>query len=160
MTEPDLTELIRTHPDRAELPLACVKAVCFAESSFNEWAYRYEPRYKWLVGADENLTPTERTGQMISWGLMQVMGGVAREHGYTGDLPKLCAPMVGLQYGMLHLRKFFAKYQNWPDALASYNAGSPRKGTDGKYLNQTYVDKVLRYWATFEKQIPLKETEV
>ena len=154
MRESDLTQLIEMHTDRAELPVACVKAVCFTESGFVEWAYRFEPRYRWLVGDVEAMTPTERTGQMISWGLMQVMGGVAREHGYTGDLPKLCDPFTGLKYGLLHLRKFYAKYQDWPDTLASYNAGSPKKGADGKYYNQSYVDRVLRYWAQFEKAMP------
>ena len=152
MLEPDLTHLIALHPDVGELPIACVKAVCLVESSLNQWAYRYEPQYKYVVGAAESLSATERTGQMISWGLMQVMGGVARERGWTGPLPQLCDPVVGLKFGMLHLRKFYAKYQNWPDALASYNAGSPRKGADGKYFNQSYVDKVLRAWAQFEKQ--------
>lgn len=159
MLEPDLTHLISLHPDRGELPIACVKAVCLQESAFNEWAVRYEPSFKWLVGMPDTLTATERTCQMISWGLMQVMGAVAREHGFTNPLPKLCDPYTGLRYGMLHVRKFYDKYQNWPDTLSSYNAGSPRKNTEGKYLNQQYVDSVLRHWAKFEKQIPFKESE-
>lgn len=160
MRESELIRLIRQHPDRGEVPVDCVKAVCFVESGFNEWAYRYESHYKWFMGSEETLTSTERTGQMISWGLMQVMGGVAREHGFTGDLPQLCDPSTGLKYGLLHLRKFYAKYGTWQEALASYNAGSPRKNAEGKFFNQNYIDKVLRYWAQFEKSIPIKESEV
>lgn len=149
----ELANLIEKHPDRAELPVACVLAVCQVESALDEWAYRYEPHFRWLVGASDALSATERTGQMISWGLLQVMGAVAREQGFTGPLPSLCFPFTGLRYGMRHLRKFYAKYQNWPDALASYNAGQPKKAPDGKYFNQSYVDKVLREWAKYEKAL-------
>jgi len=156
MTRTELEQVIRQHPDRGTLPVECVMAFCIVESSLNEWAYRYEPGYKWIVG--ETLTPSERIGQMISWGLMQVMGGVAREHGMVGPFPQLCDPVIGLRYGMLHLRKYWAKYQNWPDTIASYNAGHPVR-IDGKYANQQYVDKVLKWWNVYEHQVPLKETE-
>ena len=160
MTEPELRQLIELHPDRGTLPVACVLAVCQAESSLNEWAYRFEPHFKWLVGHADDLSATERTGQMISWGLMQVMGAVAREYGFTGTLPSLCLPSLGLKFGMKHLTKFYAKYQDWPDTLASYNAGSPKKNADGKFYNQAYVDLVLRLWAQYEHVIPLKASEV
>ena len=52
MIEMELTHLIEVHPDRGELPIACVKAICFVESSFDECAHKYEPRYKYLVGKD------------------------------------------------------------------------------------------------------------
>ena len=111
------------------------------------------------------MDPTERIGQMCSWGIMQVMGAVAREHGFTGkpsDFPKLCTIPDGLLYGCLHLVKFRARYSAWPDVIASYNAGSPRRslGPDGPYMNQSYVDKVIREWQKLEHQIPLKESEV
>lgn len=159
MREAELNQMIDLHPDRGGLPVEAVKAVCMVESAWNEWAYRYEPQYKWLVGEQLNMTASERIGQQISWGLMQVMGGVAREHGFTGTFPELCGPFIGLKYGMLHLRKYYAKYQNWPDTLASYNAGSPRKNEPGQYLNQGYVDRVLKFWNQYERQVPLKESE-
>ena len=151
MQELTLNQLIDTHPDRGSVPIACVKAICFVESSFDEFAIRYEPGYKWLIGTDETLTATERMGQMCSWGLMQVMGGVAREAGFQGSFPHLCDPFLGLRYGLKHLTKFYMKYGYWQDALAAYNAGSPRKGPDGKYFNYSYVEKVMKYWAQFEK---------
>jgi len=151
MLEATLNQLIDTHPDRGSVPICCVKALCFVESNFDEFALRYEPSYKWLVGSDSTLTATERMGQMCSWGLIQVMGGVAREMGFTGHFPRLCDPFLGLRYGLRHLLKFYMKYGDWPDALSAYNAGSPRKGPDGKYLNQGYVDNVLKFWAQCEK---------
>jgi hypothetical protein len=156
MTRTELEQIIRQHPDLGAVPVECVLAFCTVESSLNEWAYRYEPGYKWIVG--ETLTPSERIGQMISWGLMQVMGGVAREHGMVGPFPQLCDPAIGLRYGLLHLRKYWAKHRNWPDTIASYNAGHPVR-VDGKYKNQQYVDKVLKWWNVYERHVPLKESE-
>jgi hypothetical protein len=159
MIDLDLRHLVTYHSDRGDLPVPCVMAFCVVESSLNEWAYRYEPQYKWLVGDVHSISPTERIGQMISWGLMQVMGGVAREHGFNGIFTELCDPTIGLRYGMLHLSKHYAKHKNWPDAIASYNAGSPRKNEAGQYHNQTYVDKILKAWAAYEQHVPLKDSE-
>lgn len=157
MTEQQLTTYLKEAALIEGVPWELVKAVCRAESSFDQYAMRYEPHYKWLVGA-ETITPTERVGQMTSWGLMQVMGAVAREYGFAGYFPRLCEPGVGLHYGMRHLKKFYDKYRNWPDSIASYNAGRPVR-TDGRYVNQPYVDKVLRYWNEYEIQIQLKDTD-
>ena len=108
------------------------------------------------------MSPTERQDQMTSWGLMQVMGAVARELGHTGPLSDLLDPPTGLFYGCLHLRRFRAKYDIWPDVIAAYNAGSPRRvaGQIGPYVNQSYVDKVLAAWNNLEVAIPLKDSEV
>lgn len=154
-----LQAVITQHPDRGNLPVECVLAICMVESSCRPWAYRYEPAYKYLVGEPANRTPSEMIGQKISWGLMQVMGGVAREHGFVGSFPELCDPPVGLKYGMLHLRKYWAKYQHWPETIVSYNAGHPVT-INGQFANQAYLDKVLKYWNFFEHQIPIKESEV
>lgn len=151
MQELTLNQLIDTHPDRGAVPIGCVKAICFVESAFDEFALRYEPSYKWLVGSPNTLTATERMGQMCSWGLMQVMGGVAREAGFTRSFPALCDPFLGLRYGIKHLLKFYVKYGDWPDAVSAYNAGSPKKDAVGKYWNQVYVDRVMKYWTQFEK---------
>ena len=155
MNEPELTHLIEQHPDRGDMPVACIKAICRVESgpNFDEWAYRYEPGSHWRFGDDAALTPTERAGQMISWGLMQIMGWRAREHGFTSvSFPQLCDPATGMKFGMLHLKKWFDQYGNWQDAIASYNAGKPRLGPDGHYLNDSYVKNVLQHWAQYERQ--------
>jgi len=39
--------------------------------------------------------PTESRARAFSWGLMQVMGQVAREHGFTCALASLCDPLSG-----------------------------------------------------------------
>jgi len=158
----ELTTLIKSAASRRSLPWELVYAICQVESSLNPSAIRHEPRYRWLVGDNETLSPTERQDQMTSWGLMQVMGAVARELGHTGPLSDLLDPPTGLFYGCLHLRRFRAKYDIWPDVIAAYNAGSPRRvaGQIGPYVNQSYVDKVLAAWNNLEVAIPLKDSEV
>lgn len=142
----DLRDLIKSTAIEFGLSWELVHAICVVESSMDPYSFRHEPQYKYLYHRDpsSSLSPTERIGQMCSWGLMQVMGAVAREHGFTGHFPRLCDPQVGLRYGCLHLSKFQAKYSNVLDVIASYNAGSPRRADGEGYVNQKYVDKVLR----------------
>lgn len=152
-----LGDLIKRVAAAHDLPWALVQAVVMTESSGNTWAYRYEPHYRYLVGSD--LAVTEQVGQQTSWGLMQVMGAVARELGFTGWFPALCAPETGLLYGCKHLRRAYDRYQHWQNAISTYNQGSPRKTYDGQYANQPYVDVVLRYWDALDNSVPLKESE-
>ena len=162
MDHGELTQLIKSAAAKRTLPWELVYAICQVESSLNPTATRYEPHFRWLVGDNEAMSPSERHDQMTSWGLMQVMGSVARELGHTGPLTDLLHPPTGLFYGCLHLRRFRAKYDLWPDVIAAYNAGSPRRvaGQIGPYVNQSYVDKVLRAWNNLEAAIPLKDTEI
>lgn len=162
MDHDELTTLIKSAAAKRSLPWELVYAICHVESSLNPTATRYEPHFRWLVGDNETMSPSERHDQMTSWGLMQVMGSVARELGHTGPLPDLLIPSTGLFYGCLHLRRFRAKYDIWPDVIAAYNAGSPRRvaGSVGPYVNQSYVDKVLAAWNNLEVAIPLKDSEV
>ena len=151
MIDADILDAIDIIAPQYELPLDLVKAICQVESSWDRWAFRYEPGYKYLVGDKLRMTNTERFGQMCSWGLMQVMGGVAREYGYAGPFPALCQPRIGINFGCRHLHKFFVQYLTWPDAIAAYNAGSPLTLGSGGYINQAYVDKVHAARKSFEQ---------
>lgn len=62
--------------------------------------------------------------------------------GFSGYLPQLCLPSVGLHYGCLLLSKKLLKYGTYEDAIAAYNAGNVRK-INTKYENQDYVNRVL-----------------
>jgi hypothetical protein len=132
------------------LPVNLVRTICTVESSNDPSAFRYEPGYRWLIGDKLTMNVTEKFGQMCSWGIMQVMGAVARERGYTGHFPGLCNVETGLEYGCRHLAHLYKRYSNWPDAIAAYNAGSPRKGPDGQYFNQGYVNKVDKCWMDYD----------
>jgi soluble lytic murein transglycosylase-like protein len=155
-----IAEHIHTVALAHQLPRGLVHAICHVESSMNPFAIRYEPSFKWLAGDQGHMSPTERIGQMMSWGPMQVMGAVAREHGFAGWFPELCTLPTGILYGCLHLARFKAKYDVWLDVIAAYNAGSPRRAPDGRYANQSYVDKVLHVWQTLQPILPTTVSEV
>lgn len=154
------------------LPIWLVAAIVQVESSGSAWAWNPEPRYRYLWDVRGNrpfrsMTASELASkvpppdfaclagdrdqefwaQQASWGLMQVMGAVARERGYRGPyLTELLNPDAGIHYGCAHLSvlrdRFFASH-DWPGVIAAYNAGSPRI-SGGQYENQAYVEKVLR----------------
>lgn len=170
MTEIDL--LIRSVASELELPEALVHAIVQTESGGVATRWRVEPRYRYLwdvrksrpfrtltiaeiaseqAPSDFSATAgssvdTEWWGQQASWGLMQIMGAVAREHGFDEDFPTLCDPLAGLKLGCRHLvwlhRAYFDRY-GWPGVVAAYNAGSPRR-VGGNWVNQHYVDTVAR----------------
>src|SRR5271156_6157981 len=97
---PDLIALVRAVAANHKLDPAVVCAVADQESSWNPYAIRYEPAFRSRYVAPLGLPPTEEVARSISWGLMQVMGQVAREHGFTGKFPSaLCDPAIGLDIG-------------------------------------------------------------
>jgi len=150
-------------------PLLVASFIC-VESSGNPWAWNPEPHYRYLWDVRKGrpfrpLTVEERASefppkdfpappgvdpdaefwaQQASWGLMQLMGAVARERGFKGSfLTELCTPEVGVWHGCKHLVTYTRRYPDLSDAIAAYNAGSPRRIASGVYENQGYVDKIL-----------------
>lgn len=130
-----------------EIPL--LEAMVLKESGGVPARTRYEPHFTYLtdVGIHAKRTgvsiDTERIGQMMSWGPLQVMGGTARELGFLGLFPELCEPATGLRFGATCLKKKIEKYPDIEEAVAAYNAGSPmREGT--RLRNQVYVDWVMQ----------------
>lgn len=155
------------------VPVALVGAIIQRESAGNTWAIRVEPpyRYLWNVAMGKPFRPltkdervsetppadfpapigvsaaTEWQGQQTSWGLMQVMGAVARECGLTERyLTILCDPSRGVRYGCLYLKRLLSRYSVMEDAVAAYNAGTPRRTITGVYENKPYVDAVMAYY--------------
>jgi len=124
-----------------------IEAFCMTESSGFVKATRYEPNfYKKYIQpmlTDNKITLHEAIGRATSWGLMQIMGQVAREKGFKGEFEELFEPATNLTWSLKHLKRFIEKYD--PDldsAIAAYNAGSARRKEDGTFVNQQYVDKV------------------
>lgn len=167
------TVLLQSTAARHGLSPLVVAAVVQVESEGNPYAWNPEPHYRWfwdvrrnapfrtLSQAEiENETPPrdfpalvgdrdqEWWAQQASWGLMQVMGAVARELGYTRKyLTQLTDPEDSLEYGCRKLVQLKGKHiqaHGWHGVFAAYNAGSPRKDAAGRYVNQDYVDKVMR----------------
>ncbi len=145
----EITLQINQAAAKTSLDPALVTALVYAESSGNTYAMRFEPAWKYFhfprewASRIECSVQTENIAQATSWGLMQVMGSVARERGHAGWLSELSVVEVGLSYGCQHLKSFFEKYPTVEDAVSSYNQGSPRKTLGGLYCNQGYVSKVM-----------------
>jgi soluble lytic murein transglycosylase-like protein len=129
-----------------------IAAIIQVESAGICLRMRAEPAFKYI------LTParfaqrlgitkeTEIACQKMSWGLMQVMGGTARELGLEGHLGLLLFPEFGIHYGAKYLGTKVKKYRSMRAAVAAYNAGSLRMTPDGKIVNQEYVDKVMQLY--------------
>ena len=168
--------LIRSAAADHDLPPELVAAIVRKESDGDPWAWNPEPHYRYLVdvttGAPfrrptrEELarhrppddfkslagdTDAEWWGQQASWGLMQVMGAVARELGMhpREHLPALCKTAVNLDYGCKHLsnlRRRYLRRDGWRGVVAAYNAGSPQYVADEtNFVNQRYVDDIERF---------------
>lgn len=170
MIDTAIQELAEREARRHDLNPAWVLGIIAVESGGDTYAWNPEPHYRYLWDISRGkpfraLSAAERAseipprdfpcppgvdrdaewwGQQASWGLMQVMGAVAREMGYAGrHLPGLCAPAVGLAVGCQFLSRLMNRYGQPEPTIAAYNAGSPRLSAGGGYENQQYVDKVL-----------------
>jgi len=163
----ELELLAREAAGRYGLDPRLICALCEVESGWNPRAVRHEEGYRWLWGLlreSEEIKPTvleqlsgctittERICQQTSWGLMQIMGATARERGFTGWLTELCDPAVNLEWGCKHLRWMIDHNNAYglpdfrikpEDLAAAWNAGT-RVMVDGKYKNQSYVDRVVK----------------
>ena len=109
---------------------ALVCAVIEQESAWNPWAMRYEPafmaKYVAPLYTNNKISATEAYARGFSWGLMQVMGQVARESGFAEDfLSALCDPRQGTAVGCLVLqRRLAAAAGDVPRALLAWNGGA------------------------------------
>ncbi len=141
-----------------------VGAIVQSESGGEPWAIRYESTFKYRHFFREHASnlgitvDTESMLQSTSFGLLQIMGCVARERGFEDYLPKLCMPEVGLKYGCLHIKKLYERYSKDSDIIAAYNAGSviEKISGGGVLINELYVDKTMRYRRALNKLDYLK----
>ena len=144
MTLLQLQGAARVAAEAHGLDPALVQAVCHHESAnWKQWAVRYEPGFyekyvKKIVGISE----TEKTMRSTSFGVMQVMGQVAREFGFAGDyLTELLDPVVGLEYGCKKLARCMDRANSdVRAALLMYNGGG----------DKSYPDRVLAHMETYK----------
>jgi len=130
-------ELVHTAARIYNLDPALVCAVVEQESNWDTWAARYEPAFydryiRPLIDRGEVKTATEGILRSTSFGLMQVMGQTAREHGFLGRwLTQLCDPPIGIDMGCRVLKDKI-KTDVW-HGLQAYNGGG----------DPNYADEVL-----------------
>lgn len=164
-------ELITSIANMHKVDPLLVQAIVAKESSGNTWAWNPEPKFRYFwdirkkrpfrfVGDKEvnaKMPPLdfpalagdpdqEWWGQQTSWGLMQIMGAVAREEGYTDPyLTSLCNPAQGLTAGVNHLSRLLAWAQgDVRAACAAYNGGRGGNAPGGVLRNGAYADSVLQ----------------
>jgi soluble lytic murein transglycosylase-like protein len=129
---PALIALARATAVSHKLDPALVCAIVEQESGWNPWAVRYEPgflaRYVAPLYNAGKISVTETYARSISWGLMQLMGEVARELGCTApSLAQLCDPATGLEFGCRQLSaKLDAAVGDTARALLAWNGGANR----------------------------------
>jgi soluble lytic murein transglycosylase-like protein len=123
-----------------ELDPALVCAIVEQESAWDAHAIRYEPGFRTRYVAPLGLPPTEEVARSISWGLMQVMGQVAREHGFGGKfLSALCDPAAGLDIGCAVLAAKLAIRSGSPSQASNATEGSLSLAT-------TDITRALELW--------------
>jgi soluble lytic murein transglycosylase-like protein len=140
-TKSELIEQATAVATKYSLDPALVCAVVEQESSWDTYALRYEPAFRSRYVAPLGLPLTEEIARSISWGLMQVMGQVAREHGFTDKfLSALSDPANGLTVGCAVLvSKISQAGGDLPRALALWNGGA----------NPNYAPDVLARLANY-----------
>lgn len=136
---PQLVALAHQAATAYSLDPALVCAVIEQESAWNAWAMRYEPAFfaKYVAGLYTNnkVSASEAYARGFSWGLMQVMGQVARETGFDAPfLSELCDPEKNIAIGCKVLRKKLdTAREDTTRALLAWNGGS----------NPAYAPEVL-----------------
>lgn len=167
----EMEECIKKYSSEYKLDPKVVFGIVMTESSGRWQATRYENKYRyvWNVVRKEpfvlqkgwgDMCPStfpglpgvttekgEWTLQRTSLGPMQVMGAVARELGYSGDLNRLNGE-IGIMYGAKHLSNLhrrFAKTGGIKGVISSYNCGQPKPET-----NPEYVSRVLKFSEQYE----------
>ena len=134
-----LMTLARTAAAQHTLDPALICAIVEQESAWDPHAIRYEPAFRTRYVAPLGLPPTEEVARSISWGLMQVMGQVAREHSFTGkSLAALCDPATGLAIGCAVFATKLRSAAN--DAVSVANEG------DAASVAVNNVEHALALW--------------
>jgi len=142
-----------------EKPLAWFLGWCDTESSLNPYAIRYERKYRWLYPPDDKpaQATTEWFAQKTSWGILQIMGAVARERGFDSKyLSELCDLKLNLKLASEFLTELRGRSDgSWDGALAAYNGGL-RGNRAPSFRNQEYVTKVERNSRKYERLSTLR----
>lgn len=130
------------------------------EPIINEMAAKYnvEPalikaHIKQESNWDVNASRFEAHKGDASWGLMQLLLSTAREVIGNSALTttQLIQPRTNIEAGAKFIAQLQRRFGNMRDAIAAYNAGSPRiDPKTNKYVNQEYVDRVTKNYEIYK----------
>lgn len=152
------------------IPAAIICGIISQESAWDTWSMRFEPDFtkRYIIPAYPKSTPTFQVLQGSSWGLMQIMGLVARELGYKDNVLYLLKPEIGIEWGCRKLAALEKRYGVGrgrleefgtrgilgQDVISGYNQGNDRwvdsdldnvHDLNEVYRNQDYVSAVLGF---------------
>ena len=126
-----------------------IAAIIERESGFRPLSVRYEPGFYRRYIAHDAIWKRRMEARgwnpvrvSSSFGLMQIMFPTAWTEGFRREPEELLVPEVNLVYGTKRFFHLLERYENPVDAVAAYNAGTPRR-REGVYVNQPYVDFVM-----------------
>ena len=76
----------------------------------------------------ESALAAKATSRVGAGGLWQFMPGTAKQYGLQINqyIDERSDPILATEAAMLHLSKLYARFKDWPLALAAYNSGSGR----------------------------------
>ncbi len=151
-----LEALIAETSQRHELPPELVAALVQVESGGDPWAVRYEPGFyrRYIEGKEWSAfgvcsQETEHQARAMSFGLLQIMGEVARELGCKLPfLSQLCDPATGLEWGCRYLARLRQGLDrthgdaSWECVCAAYNGGPAVVTGANTHNNAPYAGKV------------------
>lgn len=127
---------------------ALVCAVIEQESAWDPCAIRYDPAFSDryiipMLQRGEITSKTDAVARAISWGLMQVMGQTAREHGFTGTyLSELTLPGYAVEIGCKVLAESIRRESgDIARGLERYNGGgNPDYATEVMARMSKYIE--------------------
>lgn len=133
----DYQHLVQQAALSSGVPAALIQSVIRVESSFRE----------------DVVSPKGAQG------LMQLMPATAQRFG----VKRAFDPEQNIRGGTQYLRWLYQRYQNWPLALAAYNAGEQKvdkyDGMPPYRETRNYVRKVLRHYAKLAgKPVPIESS--
>lgn len=143
-------DLILKYSNKFKLEPKLVESIIQTESSFNRFAVRYEPRYRWTYSVKELASlicctrETMESMQKTSWGLFQIMGAVAYEIGLRTWATKLIDPEFNIMYGCEFLNRIITSkgLVNPRDIYDVYNSGR----VDRDDSNEKNVDRFMKIY--------------
>lgn len=160
-----LLSLIVSTARGAQVPPELALGIIEIESGGDRYAAKINPTYPYTMMQAKRpagcSVDVERLFQKTAWGLMQVMGATARELGFDGWLSELVVPETNVRLGIEFLGRKMSQYferDGIEGVVAAYNGGAPRRRPDGKFVNQTYVDRVMEAAKRFEAVVSKFET--
>lgn len=151
------TDEIKQATTKYNVDPAIVKAIITQESAWQMFALRYEPNYRYLFQPEIYAKSafisisTEVNTQKMSWGLGQIMGGLAREQGHKGLMGELFIPQNNINHICIRIAALKKKCDSPEEIFACYNGGlDALKLVNGKFRNDGYVGSAMGHLIKYQ----------